>query len=277
MTRRTRMDREPSIEGIDVRRGLPHELDAVFIADLHLGADIGPTHLGFRDLLVALSTAPRRPRLYILGDLFDYWIGPRSECAEGHRFALLCIRRAVEEGLGVWFQEGNRDFLLDRATCERYGMRKLAPTESLSLGDRRVVVTHGDGLTVRDRWHQRFRWLVRSFWVRYLARVMPARLVEGVAGTLRRSSRGNRPRASTELFDIPAEASARLLRGGHDTVICGHIHRISRREVQADDRTGHLITLGDWGREASFLGFGSGRFVFVSFPLEPRPAPAESE
>lgn len=238
---------------------------AVFMADLHLGAELAPGHLAFRDFLARLSRHPQPPCVFILGDLFDRWSGDHSAREPGHRFVLLCCRKAAECGLQIHFVAGNRDFLFPSDLGASHGIDVLPSVYCCRLGSRNVVMTHGDALTWRDRSHLRFRWFLRSFWLRSLAHAAPIRLVERVARHLRSFARGDRPsrqKRDPSEYDIPPEAAARILRGRGDVVVCGHIHREACRRLKVDGRECLFYSLGAWEEHASVLVLDAEGFRF---------------
>ncbi len=246
---------------------------AHFISDLHLGSQIGPHHYAFRDFLARLSQQDSPGALFIIGDLFDYWIGLRAEEEPGHRFALLCIKRAQQEGLDIYFQEGNRDFLIQEELGERYGFTVLPPQNDFKLGSFNVRLSHGDELITEDRGHQRLRWLIRSGVARGLAESLPTTFIEKIARFLRRSSKGNPAESSSSRrpyipFSISCEQIARIARGGAEVVICGHVHHESQKVLRIEEKSCQLFTLGAWESSASVLEFDGERFQFKSFPIQ---------
>ena len=240
---------------------------AVFISDLHLEAEETSRHRAFRDFLLELSARTPRPRLYILGDLFEYWAGRGSEKAAGHRFALEAIRRAASAGIEVSILGGNRDFLLDGSVGERCGAKVLPRSASLHLGPHRILACHGDLMLLGDRSHLRFRWILRSGWLRQVIEALPESWIERLASRLRRTVTGFTSRKDPEVFEVPPQAAARLFRGGYDVLICGHIHKASRRRLVVDGEPKAFYSLGAWEEEASVLEFDGGAFRFRSFPI----------
>jgi len=243
-------------------------VQAVFLADLHLGAELGPRHFAFRDFLARLSQLPQKPEVYVLGDLFDYWMGQSSERVDGNRFALLCLGRAVASGLRVGFLPGNRDFFAVSDLLERkYGIAMLGKKANLRLGSYRVLATHGDLHVLGDRSHLRLSWILRSACTRYLANRLPLSFLNGIGRRMRRHSRGKKRPSdfASASVDIPPGEVARLLRGGYDVLIVGHMHRAVRRSIDLDERSGTYFTLGAWENEASVLAFDGEKFEFRSF------------
>ncbi len=240
----------------------------VFLADLHLGSTEEARHRTFRDYLLSLRELTPPPWVVILGDLFDYWAGPSSESDPGHAMALRTLRELTDSGVTVTLLTGNRDFLLDGRVGALCGTSVEQRGFGVQLGGQRVFVCHGDLLLTDDRAHLRFRWIIRSFWVRFLADVMPRALVRFIASRIRRASASRTERKAARVFEIPPPAAARIFRGGYDVIICGHVHAQARREMIVDGKPRTLFTLGAWEDEASILVFDDAGFRFVGFPLE---------
>jgi UDP-2,3-diacylglucosamine hydrolase len=243
---------------------------ALFLADLHLEAEANDRHRAFIAYLEDLLRLRPLPALFILGDLFNYWAGPASEGRTGHRVILDALNRAAGEGMWVTLVHGNRDFLIDGRVC-RHARFRVAPLSiGLRLGERRVLACHGDQLLASDRAHQRFRCVIRSFWVRALALGLPTAVVQAAAERLRRTTTRRTRAKPRPSFEIPAAAAARCLRGGYDAIICGHIHSAACLRLRHDGRDSALYSLGAWESEASVLEYGGQGLRFVSFPIAGR-------
>ncbi len=203
--------------------------------------------------------------------MFNYWTGRGAEKAPGYRLALESLHRAVERGVQVTLIHGNRDFLLDEGLKHHYGIDLVRRSLPLALGPWRVLICHGDLLLLRDRSNLRFRWILRSAWVRALHDILPPAWVEWIAARLRSTTSSITARKDPELFEVPAEAVARLFRGGYDVLICGHVHEQACRSLQVDGKRKVFYTLGAWDREASVLEYEGGEFKFVNFSIAADP------
>jgi UDP-2,3-diacylglucosamine hydrolase len=220
------------------RGGLPEvELapGTLFIADLHLDATRAEACAGF----AAWLDAQRVPRLVLLGDLFDAWVGPAHARLPGAAAVLAALAAASSRGLRLDLVPGNRDFLLGRDFSARTGAR-LHPHGFVGRlpgpgegPERRVLCLHGDELCTRDRAYQRLKRVVRSAPVAWLAPRLPDATALWAARRLRRASQ-------QALYTKPAEekaqqavAVAALARAhGAATLVCGHahVHRDARVE-----------------------------------------------
>lgn len=240
------------------RRGplpeIPLEPGTRIVADLHL--DLGDAE-GPRAFLKWLAAQRGIPRLVVLGDLFDVWVGPAQERLPLGPAVLDALRDFVASGTRLEILHGNRDFLLDARFEERTGAR-VHPRGVVGLagGGARMLLIHGDELCTKDLGYQRLKRVVRSRAVRALSRALPLPVATSLARKLRRSS----VRAlAVKLPEEKAlqESACRDLAGFHRarTVVCGHAHRY--RDEQLGDGT-RWIVLDAFGGSRDLLEVGPG-------------------
>lgn len=237
----------------------------LFVSDLHLDATM-PVAI---DQFIAFlrMEATDSAALYILGDLFETWIGDDDEDPARAR---ICAALAELTGAGVpcFIMHGNRDFLLGARFMAATGCRLLPDPTVLEAGGRRFVLTHGDTLCTADRSYQRFRRVARSGVVQRCWRALPLALRRALASLVRRRSRAYTQRLPVSIMDVTPAAVASLLRGTHgDVVVHGHTHRPATHHVDVDGRSCTRIVLGDWYAEGSYLALdGAGNPSVASLP-----------
>jgi len=215
-----------------------------FISDLHLQASEPATVEAFQHYL---QTTPA-DALFILGDLFEVWVGddamdePGSFEAEG-RAAL----SAASKRLPLYFMHGNRDFLAGPAFLQRTGMVGLADPTVLLFGGQRTVLSHGDLLCLADVDYQRFRVQARSSaWQQaFLAQPLAARRAQ--ARGIRQESEAKK-QSGTVYADLDGPATiAWLQAAGAGTLVHGHTHRPAQHTL-APGLT--RVVLSDWDAAA---------------------------
>lgn len=234
-----------------------------FLSDVHLSPKepaVVDRFVRFLDLSKGNLDA-----VYILGDLFDFWIGARHAALPDHQEALAKLKEVTQAGVAVNFLHGNRDFLVQPTLAAEIGVQVRGDYVSLSLNGQEVLLTHGDLLHVTDRTYSTYRDIIRSQFVGQLADRIPVWMALGVAKLLRAVS-NRRVRKETEVeLEAVADSAQRFLHEGVDVVICGHFHKASQRRLRGDDKEGTLFTLGGWETIGSYLEFDGSDFAFHEF------------
>jgi len=208
---------------------------ARFVADLHLEPDVRAPWEAFQTFL---QTCAGAPALFVLGDLFEFWIG-RGQLREPDYVPLLdALRACARGGTALHFLHGNRDFLLGAEFAARVeGAVHPHGVVAARADGTRVLLLHGDELATRDHSYQRLRRVLRAPLVAGTARRLPFGLAAALARGLRRRSRAAVARKSEAYVELQPEAARRALAAvGADELVCGHAHRY-RHEVLDAGRT----------------------------------------
>ena len=236
----------------------------LFISDLHLDAAApGTTEL----FLAFLRTeALASDALYILGDLFETWVGDDDEDPVRVRIRA-GLRELTDTGVPCFIQHGNRDFLLGTDFMAASGCRLLPDPVVREFSGRRFVLSHGDALCTRDHAYQRFRRLVRGTTFRKIWPRLPLAMRRGLASLARRRSRAYTRRLPDSIMDVTPAAVTELLHAtGGEVLVHGHTHRQHMHRVQMlDGRSRTRIVLGDWHERGNALAvYGDGRYEFLN-------------
>jgi UDP-2,3-diacylglucosamine hydrolase len=223
----------------------------LFISDLHIDAS-RPAIL--EQFLAFLQTEARHAEaLYILGDLFESWIGDDApDPAQSE--AIAGLRTLTSHGVPCFVMHGNRDFLLSRQFCEASGAQLLPDPLLITLYGEPVLVMHGDALCTDDRAYQRLRATVRDAdWQRqFLALSIAAR--RALAGAARAGSQAHTQAMQHSITDVNPDSVALALRAaGTSTLLHGHTHRPAIHALEVDGRPRTRIVLGDWYDQGSLL------------------------
>ncbi len=223
----------------------------LFISDLHLSEERPAiTELFLR---FCAEEAPGAEALYILGDLFEIWLG--DDFALPHYDApCRALAQLAAGGTPVYFIAGNRDFLLGPGGAARCGMTLLAEPAVVNLYGTPTVLLHGDTLCTDDVPYQEFRRMVRDpAWQRdFLARPPQERLA--MARRVREISRTETAAKAEEIMDVNAGAvTAAFREAGVRQMIHGHTHRPALHALEVDGTPARRLVLGDWYRRGSFL------------------------
>ncbi len=199
-----------------------------FISDLHLSEAIPRTVAAFEHFIRV--TADQADSVFILGDLFEYWIGDDMLIApDGDPFVArmaALMHTLTERGIALYIMHGNRDFLLGKRFMKAAGAIWLPDPFVITAFGTRIALAHGDGLCTADRGYQVFRRLARNRAVQALFLAWPFRWRRKLAERMRSASEEGRSRPVSPKYDVTSKAIAALFRkSGTKTIIHGHTHR----------------------------------------------------
>ena len=223
-----------------------------FISDLHLQADEPATVAAWQ----AYMQGTQASALFILGDLFEVWVGDdaidaiadAAAPAPGSFEAQCCaMLRATAQRLPVYFMRGNRDFLVGQGFAQHCGTTALADPTVLVFTGQRVLLSHGDLLCLDDVDYQRFRQQAHepAWQQRFLAQPLPARRAQ--ARSMRAHSEA-RKQSGAWYADVDEAAARQWLRAAQArTLIHGHTHRPADHRLEPE---GQRVVLSDWDMAA---------------------------
>jgi len=227
-------------------------LSTLFISDLHLCSARPQSNRSFFDFLEREARSARA--LYILGDLFEYWVGDDDLDDPFNATVVAALARLVAAGVPSYLMHGNRDFVIGEAFARASGVTLLPDPSLLNLYGQAVLLMHGDTLCTLDLEYQAFRREARSqTWISDLLR-QPLAERKAAVEILRRKSEQEKRSKSAEIMDVaPAEVEAALRRHGYPRLIHGHTHRPARHIHTVDGHTCERWVLADWYQGGSYL------------------------
>ncbi len=239
-------------------------MSVLFVSDVHLDTASPDAVAQFLQFLT--SHAAQAEALYILGDLFETWVGD-DDIDEVKTHVRAGLQGLTDRGVACFILHGNRDFLLGNRFCEQTGCQLLTDPIVTELDGERVLVTHGDALCTDDRSYQELRSTVRTpqWQARFLALQLSVRRL--LADRARAGSRDHTARIVPQIMDVNAEAVLRAFRATHvRRIIHGHTHRPGTHEYVVDGQNAHRIVLGAWYEQGSYLSYDSGRYQLHTLP-----------
>lgn len=241
-------------------------MTTLFISDLHLDASRPDITAQFLDFLA--HDARRASGLYILGDLFELWVGDDDPDPDKRRI-VRALRELTTQGVSCAVMRGNRDFLLGTRFARDTGCRLLEDGAIVEIHGRRALLMHGDTLCTDDHAYQRLRRIVRNPVVQWMLLRLPVALRHRLAGQVRAGSRAHIRRTAPMIMDVNAQAVAGAFRAsGVDLLIHGHTHRPAIHSLEADGRPATRIVLGDWYTQGSVLRWDTRGFDLQSMPRD---------
>ncbi len=236
----------------------------LFISDLHLQADRPDITGWFFSLLQ--KRAPQADALYILGDLFELWVGD-DDHSPFHQSIIAALRQLADSGVPVYFLPGNRDFLVGQAFLTAAGAQLLPDPCKITLYDTPLLLTHGDLLCTLDKKHQVFRRYSQSPGWRRCFLALPLRFRVWLAALARRISRHNTSRTESYRMDVTPDALAILMQQEQvQLLIHGHTHRPDIHAFTLNGKPATRIVLGDWHHSGhALIYYADGHYEMIRF------------
>lgn len=233
--------------------------ESLFISDLHLSHERPDTVRLFLRFLAQRASGANR--LFILGDLFDAWIGDDNDAPPIPQI-LTALAEVAAGGVEVYFMRGNRDFLVGSRFAAATGCVLLEDPSVMQLDGTSILLMHGDLLCTDDLEYQQARKMVRSpaFIQGMLAKTIPERIA--LATEYRRRSGESTSLKAADIMDVNQQAVERYLRDHRATLLVhGHTHRPGRHDFPLDGAMATRIVLAEWhDHQGGYLRLAGGAF-----------------
>lgn len=238
---------------------------SLFISDLHL--DPGrPEGIQLFDDFIR-QKAVDADQIFILGDLFEYWLGDDASEHSGYQSIAESLASLAGKKTKVYFMHGNRDFLVGKDFASSIGGWLLPDPSVFKLGKMDVLLMHGDSLCTDDVAHQEFRAQTRNkIWQQnILSRSIAER--EELARQLRMNSVKGNAEKPESIMDVNQDAVESVMKDNKvSLLIHGHTHRMAMHKFKLSDKTAHRIVLGDWYKKGNYLVHDQHGFRLLSYP-----------
>lgn len=229
----------------NISHEVPPKLLALFASDIHLHPALPSTTSAFFDFLK--QYALKAERLYLLGDLFEYWAGDDDISNPYHQEIVDAIRTVSDAGIRVFWIGGNRDFLVAEHFARATGAKLLPDPSTIQIANRSILITHGDAECTDDVSYMAFRKMVRqSQWQKDFLE-LPLSQRKAIIEGMRKESKSGQKEKTMAIMDVNADAISRLfLEHQTRTIIHGHTHRPARHQHSEGTR----YVLPDWDCDA---------------------------
>ena len=231
---------------------------AYFVSDLHITAPETERARLFVSFLDRLHRDDDVSRLYLLGDIFDLWVGDHDYFVERYAPIVQRISRLVEAGVEVHYFEGNHDLHLQAYWAGKLGVAVYAGPAYMEFGARRLRLEHGDQMDPDDKGYRFLRWFLRTPPLRFLSYHLPGSFVAWLGDRASASSRAYTSgtkviSASDAVAKIRAHAARAYAVRPFDLLVSGHLH--VRDDYQASPTEGGFrsINLGSWLDKPCYL------------------------
>ena len=217
-----------------------------FVSDLHLRAERPDLTERFA-VFLADTAAAKVEALFILGDLFEYWIGDDDLAEPFNTQVCKLLRELADRGTRLFFIAGNRDFLIGETFAAAAGITLLPETAIVGAGGTATLIMHGDTVCTDDLPYQEFRRMVRSKeWQQdFLSRPLAERRIE-VENLRRRSAEAMQGKTAAIMDANTAAIRAALTAQGCTRLIHGHTHRPGHEQIQLASGSAERWVLSDW-------------------------------
>lgn len=226
-------------------------MTTLFISDLHLDAErpeIADQLLKFLE-----EEAVHADALYILGDLFESWVGD-DDPNPHYATVKIGLRTLVSHGVPVYFMHGNRDFAIGKKFAQETGVKILPDPMVVELYGEHVLLSHGDAYCTDDVQYQTIRRMTRDR--KWLAMMLRKPLQERLAfaAQARAASAAHGGAINEKIADVNQGAIEQALRKANvDTMLHGHTHRPGQHRFTVDGEPASRIVLGDWFEQGSIV------------------------
>ena len=224
----------------------------LFISDLHLHQtrpEVTGLFQDFIDELLTITTP--NPELYILGDLFEFWIGDDYEDPLYSEITNQ-LKNLVKSGIKTYLMHGNRDFLIGENFLSLTGIELLKEPTIFSYKEKNIMLSHGDQFCIDDIEYQAYRKIVRNQeWQRnFLSFPIDKRLK--ILNEARDASIQSQDMKSNEIMDVNVnEVAAVVQKNNIDILIHGHTHRPRSHTIDIETKKSVRLVLGDWSASSA--------------------------
>lgn len=236
----------------------------LFISDLHLDENEPKITQDFLALLASCDASV--DAIYILGDLFEAWIGDDDD-TPFHRKIIQALYTVTRKGLPIYLLYGNRDFLIGKKFLRETGCQLLADEEKIILYGEPVLLMHGDTLCTRDAAYIKSRKKTRNVFIQTLFLLLPLSIRKKIADKMRAKSMAYIKSAPTEIMDVTQEEVERVMKKHHvKYLIHGHTHKPAFHELTLNQQPATRMVLGAWHDGANMIEWQtSGEKKWVRF------------
>lgn len=236
-----------------------------FIADIHLTQnrpDITACFLRFLQ-----SEVIQAEKLYILGDLFEAWVGDDDD-SELAKTVAEALTKLSSTGTTIFYIHGNRDFLLGKHYAQKSSMNLLPESTLIDLYGKKTLIMHGDTLCTRDVDYQKFRKKSRSWWWQALMTSLPLSLRKKKAENYRKRSAAATAIKAQEIMDVTETEVIQCLEQVHSQLLIhGHTHRPAIHHILVNGDSAQRIVLGDWYEQGAWLKVSPNNIELLNVPL----------
>ncbi|MCK6261975.1 UDP-2,3-diacylglucosamine diphosphatase [Vibrio sp. ZSDE26] len=241
-------------------------MTTLFISDLHLSPSRPDITECFIDFMK--NEAIHATKLYVLGDLFEFWIGD-DDNSDFSMHIQKEFKALTQLGVQCYFTQGNRDFLVGKRFAKQTGMTLLADETVIDLYGRKAVILHGDTLCTLDVKYLEYRKTVHQPWLQWIFNRIPFFIKRKIVSKVQTDIKEEKQSKSLDIMDVTPDEVISVMDTHHvDLMIHGHTHRPNIHELQTSSGNSTRIVLGDWYTQGSILVYDENGFNLKSKPFQ---------
>ncbi|WP_413693025.1 UDP-2,3-diacylglucosamine diphosphatase [Psychromonas sp. KJ10-2] len=239
----------------------------LFIADLHLSEDhrhITDALFGFLD-----KEATNAETLYILGDMFEVWIGDDEHTPLMDEVAQKLTSFAKKNNCKIYYIHGNRDFMLGKRYAKQASMTLLPEHTEIDLYGTKTLIMHGDTLCLFDKNYQRLRKVIHNPFLQFIFNCLPLSLRKRIGWKIRTASQSKKQYKNNNMMGVTEQEVIRLMEyHGVQQLIHGHTHQAFNHQLEVNGQSGNRFDVGDWYKNLSFVDANSEGTELVVLPID---------
>ncbi|MFP4418128.1 MAG: UDP-2,3-diacylglucosamine diphosphatase [Chitinivibrionales bacterium] len=236
---------------------------AYFISDVHLGVYLEGYQQREPDLYGFLAGIEDGAQLYILGDLFDFWIDYRHAIRPDYFLALHHLKKLTDRDVSIHYLAGNHDFALGTFLHDTLGIKVYTRCIEQVIQGKKVFLCHGDGVLPQDRLYRLLRRVLRNPFNQWLYKLMHPDIGVSLGTFFSFSSRSNRAEPTAErIAEYCHTAETFLKKRNADCVLFGHTHTPAFHRF---DNGGIYCNTGEWIRQYTYARMRDGQLLLMRY------------
>lgn len=224
----------------------------LFIADLHLSEN----HRFVTDAFFAFldKEATQLDALYILGDMFEVWIGDDEHTPLMDEVAQKLTEFSKHHNTPIFYIHGNRDFMIGKRYAKQSSMILLPEHHEIDLYGIKTLIMHGDTLCLFDKNYQRMRKVIHNPFLQFIFNCLPLSLRKRIGWKIRTASQSKKVYKNVEMMGVTQSEVLRLMQLHNvQQLIHGHTHQANIHDIEANGQAAKRLDVGDWYKNLSFV------------------------
>lgn len=239
----------------------------LFIADLHLSENHPQISTAFFNFLQ--QETENVQALYILGDLFEVWIGDDEHTPLMDEVALKLSTYAAQNNIQLYYIHGNRDFMIGKKYARQSLMQLLPEHFEIDLYGKKTLILHGDTLCLADKNYQKMRAIIHNPVLQFIFNLLPLFLRKKIGWKIRAASQSKKAGKKREIMGVTEEEVQRLMeKHGVQTLIHGHTHQVACHEILIKGQPAQRYDVGDWYTNLSYVEAQQDKINLVVRPID---------